>query len=434
MSYGRTILFLAVALLSFICTKTYPFHEEENTQQKKKVPLGVRTDARSEDSSPCDHQDDLEDVQVKGHESVSPMFYLSAPFLEEIRKITVEVQYGPSRNPQGVSFTARSDLGKGKQVLFDVDKTKPEEKQYEYEYRIKISFKDAEKAGLDTGWLNSEKAIVCLFPTKLGSQALADQIEGNEFATERGLIEYVNVLGADFLVALQSLTGGHHWFDGGAGQAMAHRQYLTSQLPSNRVVFRDDSQVFPQIEKILRNIIGKKQLDKARLTAVSYKVDPDPELNALLADSDHKSRFKMFKDERYIEDISQTELTEFGKVDLVTDVAGAFAYSLRPDIVLQKYLDILNKEGSIYIALGGEHSRLAEDNTVNTNSGAISIGEWVKTIPGIKATILKNEYGYYSDSLVLKIKKDRDVSVQVPKLELVVSSKGKPPIRHFVQK
>lgn len=214
----------------------------------------------------------------------------------------------------------------------------------------------------------------------------------NLFTKGRGLQTYKVVLGQEFAKSFERmlLKPDAHWFDSGAGHAFAVRQALllpTSQNLSSTVVAYETS---AKSGKNLKVISG-----------------------------------------RFLENIADTEIP---KSDLVTDVFGPLAYSGRPDIVLQKYLNNLKPDGEIYIFLGARHELYGSTNQIITQKGEVlSLGDWLTTLAGIKTDLIKikkEDDGSFYEMWTIKITKENP-KVAVPTVEMIYLKEGAPPLMTY---
>jgi hypothetical protein len=127
-----------------------------------------------------------------------------------------------------------------------------------------------------------------------------------------------------------------------------------------------------------------------------------------------KSKFKFFVG-RFFESISNTEFLKFGKFKIITDYFGIMSYSERPDLVLQRYLQMLDPDGSIYILQG---------NRFYLNNQPDFMG-WLENINGIDVTVLQTPEGYS-----YMIRKTGD-PIEIPRLRLDKTRPGSPPRRFY---
>lgn len=212
------------------------------------------------------------------------------------------------------------------------------------------------------------------------------------FTKGRGIETYKVVLGRDFSNSLQRLLVSQdgHWFDSGAGHAFAVRQTLEMPEAAN-----------------------------LKTTVVAYETS-----------ARSTNKMKVISG-RFLENIADAEIS---KSHLITDVFGPLAYSGRPDIVMQKYLNNLKPDGEIYIFLGARHELYGEFNKVVTADGRVlNLAEWLQTLPGTKAELIKTpkvDDGTHYDMWTIKITKTQP-DAQVPLVEMVHLKEGAPPVMMF---
>lgn len=212
------------------------------------------------------------------------------------------------------------------------------------------------------------------------------------FTKGRGLETYKTALGSEFAAALnRTLARAEaHWFDSGAGHAYAVRQAL--QMP---------------------------QAQGLKSTVVAY------ETAATSTD-----KLKVISG-RFLETVADFEIP---KSDLITDVFGPLAYSGQPHQVMQKYFNNLKPDGEIYIFLGARHELYGKTNQVVTAGGKIlNLAEWIQTIPGIKADLIrtpKDDDGTLYELWTLRIRKEQN-HINVPAVEMIAFKEGAPPAMTF---
>ncbi len=197
-----------------------------------------------------------------------------------------------------------------------------------------------------------------------------------------------------------NLTAEDVWVDGGAGNFGAMWEYfqLKQGVPAKRIG------IIPEISR------------------------PENYLNELLQ-----------KDPQFIPllglTIEEADMIPSGKVTVITDVFGAFAYSKRPDLVLRQYLRWLKKGGVIYLAQRpgsgfglAEHIHLEEDETYEMAWSYLILDKlylekWLSGGSGFS-------FSFDEDVRKLKIVKEQD-EFSLPELVPVYFHTDKPPLRIF---
>ena len=167
-----------------------------------------------------------------------------------------------------------------------------------------------------------------------------------EFPT-RDLRDYLNYFGPALKTHLDALGPDAHWLDAGSEDAFAQREYLGS---------RDGKMI----------IAGRPRMTAVTLTA---KKETPRELAG--------GRFRLLVG-RTFEAIPESE---FGQVDVITDLCGVINYTEHPDEVLQKYLRILKPDGSIFIFLPIGMTQIHVPNGAGTKK--VSLRDWIASIPGL---------------------------------------------------
>jgi hypothetical protein len=189
------------------------------------------------------------------------------------------------------------------------------------------------------------------------------QVAANEFITGREYGAYAALLGRDglgrkFMEDLVLLGSWQRWLDGGSGENAALLSYLATGISKSHYYGRgwghSSEAGYLKVLELAHQLGIKPLKEKAEVMGITYSVDPGtpyrqkrdgfklPEGVSLEPAAQEKLRvierpFEKIKDE------------EIGKFDLITDVWGIFSYSSNPMIVLQRYIDLLNVGGTIYI-------------------------------------------------------------------------------------
>ncbi len=232
-----------------------------------------------------------------------------------------------------------------------------------------------------------------------------ERLNANDFEVSRGIIYYSKYFGSRFVevlnrLQLQSNKGKSipHWLDSGAGEAEAMADLL------DPVVSRNQSYSFPIID--------------FNLTALSYaKADEGLSIEYLASQLGYRFQYLTGK---YFEDYQPGEIRP---ANLITDVFGPFSYSMTPDVVLQKYLDLLQLKGSVFLVVSKK-----------TSIANSSLEDYFNSIGGVEI------YYPYSDGTRAPFKKSKLLTLQivkkshnvtVPRLEGFPLDAERPPTRHF---
>lgn len=155
-----------------------------------------------------------------------------------------------------------------------------------------------------------------------------------------------------------------------------------------------------------------------------------------------QNRFKYLHGD-YVENMARDgKLKEWkGKSMLVTDLYGPLSYSEEIPLLLQIYLDLLAKDGTLMFNMMVEKNYSEGMNLITPtqsniiNGNKFGIVDWLKTIPGIsvveKAVIKKIGDIYFEEYISIKVVKQVEV-VKVPNnLRLLKYEEGSPPNRQF---
>jgi SAM-dependent methyltransferase len=210
----------------------------------------------------------------------------------------------------------------------------------------------------------------------------AAQAEINSQITGRGYIQgrdtggYIASLGekigSELAENLLRLGPDQHWIDGGSGQNGALLTYFARLDPRRIDLEARWTWSVPTkalgliISKALHALAEKPIQEKARATGITYSEEPGlpyVQYDSALGESQpvrvHEPAFELrdgllpgepggklrILSGKLFEEVSDT----LEKADLITDIFGIFSYAWDPMQVLQKYLDLLNVGGSIYI-------------------------------------------------------------------------------------
>lgn len=245
--------------------------------------------------------------------------------------------------------------------------------------------------------------------------AINELIAGNQFTTTRNLLNYVNDLGEDFYSSLAKLRGNQHWIDAGSGEGYALYHLLDPGLFTERIRTGINKNLEAKTKFELAMLTSSRTDAKPRITGVSYKMT-----------SEEKPRKNLrFLTGRYFEDIPNAEL---GRADLISDYYGVMAYTSRPDLALNKYMELLQENGSAYVFMGNfDEIKLCR---VRTKDGRdISLVDWMCAVPGVdcKMTSTSRYLGFNHEvsraaRYTLRISKRKSVPFSgTPALEVIKS-------------
>ena len=243
------------------------------------------------------------------------------------------------------------------------------------------------------------------FAFMLERQELRFILEFNLFEDSRGINDYAMYFGDRFVnilnhLQLQSSRGSAnpHWFDSGTSEALAMADLLEP------VLFKNSIHLFPVID--------------FDLTALSYaRADFGYGIESLKSRLGHRFQYLAGK---YFEDYQKGEIR---LANLITDVYGPFSYSMAPDLVLKKYLDLLHPKGSLFLLVNK-----------NTSIMGMSLTDYFSSIGGVEihypySDIAKAPFNEAVLFTVQIIKKSPNTSV--PRLEAFRYNTGRPPIRGY---
>ncbi len=197
--------------------------------------------------------------------------------------------------------------------------------------------------------------------------------EDHTFKDNRGLNEYIDLLGFPFVNAIKALKHMDHWLDAGAGEARAIREFLLAS--SKEEIFT---------------------------TAVTLKISQS------VKSSTHKTIVN------YLEDLTQESVRP---CDIITDISGGLQYSEQPDHLLKRYLLWLKPKGKIFVYVK------EGTTTIERGSEILSFEQWIRSIPGLKFTD-----GSTPEAFCIEKEKS---SHAVPRLKLIETRMGDDLIRKF---
>jgi SAM-dependent methyltransferase len=234
------------------------------------------------------------------------------------------------------------------------------------------------------------------------------------YVTNRGLLNYAEVLPTGFCDALSNLGSSDRWLDIGAGEGRAILDYYAPQ---------DDA---APAEKC-----GGSG-PKARAVAISIedrRTDKWRQQAARLGD-DHIQYLSGKRLSRY-------SLEELGKFQIITDVYGGFTYTENVSRFVEKVLGLLEIGGAFYTVLPAVHLEDGTDKLgtwyktelVDAASRPVKVCSWLKQTTCTKVTC-DSKAGWDEPTQLIKIRKLCS-DVAVPRTNLVEYMAGAPPWRRF---
>jgi SAM-dependent methyltransferase len=107
-------------------------------------------------------------------------------------------------------------------------------------------------------------------------------------------------------------------------------------------------------------------------------------------------------------------------VSLITDYYGDFLKELTPDVILQKYVDTLSRDGTILIFLGSEHGGFGSSHGVILKNGEnYSLRGWLLNQPDLKVKLHRGGHAWSGGEWnFVKIKKRVEAPI-ITKLNLI---------------
>ncbi len=119
---------------------------------------------------------------------------------------------------------------------------------------------------------------------------------------------------------------------------------------------------------------------------------------------------------RFFENIPNSELRMLGKIGMIVDYYGVFGYSRRPDLIMKKYLEILEVNGEI-LMLAPFHQWTRHYNFY----------KWLNAIKGIRVEKVASKQ---EDTMNIRIIKTGE-PISIPELKNTYLRKAAPPILYF---
>ena len=256
------------------------------------------------------------------------------------------------------------------------------------------------------------------YANRLGFRRSAATLEGETQPVDRRLRE-IQVMPAHrsaFQRLVMGLPASARWLDVGAGFAFAQRDYAAAGGRAQLVAL---GLRYPNTQATATALSAYKS-KRGENVAASYSPETDKAFTDF--EAAHRESFRYLHG-RPIEAYGEQELLSRvgGKVDVLTDVMGAIAYSLHPDRVLARYSALLQKNGRMFLHFSQDAM------TVRGAKGEQSVESWLRTIPGLKvARSYQIKQANGSALLTLVVRKVAD-EVSVPRLRLESFEPGTPP-------
>lgn len=236
---------------------------------------------------------------------------------------------------------------------------------------------------------------------KMGYKVLQDT-----FVTFRRFYDYVVVFDKAILNVFEKLTEEDAIIDAGCGDAHLSKIFFKNIKEYEGFKTQQSNEKADKLENAFSE---RPESQKPTYVGVTYKLN---ELtDASFAERRKSDKFKLLTG-RYFEDIPDHELTNGKKVKVITDFFGVLSYTERIDLVMQKYLRLLDKDGSIFIAQPHKF-KLGDE---------VEFYSWLKSIEGINVRFV-NIAG--ASGAVITI---TDKVIKVPELHFIESKISDPPI------
>ena len=230
-------------------------------------------------------------------------------------------------------------------------------------------------------------------------------VVSNSYNTARTFKSYAQIFTPEILSPyFLNLNSNHRWLDGGGGEGLAAFEYLGTKYSSrhdDRPSFQEAGhlksaymEMYLSTKKFLEKITSIKPNDKAEVTVLTYHendiVSSEYELTQKKGFQDYytppkKENWPHYKTGKLIEELTDAEINEMGKFDLITDVVGALSWSKNFSQVLNFYLKILQNDGTILFS--GEKNNFLNTTVVDSKSNKLTLFEWLQSQPNIDVKI-----------------------------------------------
>ena len=176
----------------------------------------------------------------------------------------------------------------------------------------------------------------------------ADEIE--EYYTQNDTRK-----GSTLLQLIENLDGKDQWIDAGAGHGWVMEDAITMLNRNGQ-----------SIDDIPHTLAISYRPNKGKLDTENFILDID---EPRLTDESLKKKHKVL-DTRLFQDIPNEEL---GKPKLITDFYGVFNYSTNPADTINRYTQVLDKQGTVGLLF---HNTI----TVKTGDRSIPFAEWLTSV------------------------------------------------------
>jgi hypothetical protein len=213
------------------------------------------------------------------------------------------------------------------------------------------------------------------------------------------------------------------WIDVGAGTAKAQREYRRAGGKARLVAFGLRK---PNAERDAKALEAHLSRD-----GQSVSVAFDPRADQPLAEFERQEggRFAYVQGRPIEERHARLLSRQLGRADVITDVFGAFSYTLRLPDLLRTYGTLLKGGGRIYLGID-----LTSVEIRDVSGKTIELARWLGSIPGLRLVRvypLENEWSPNLAGVVLE--REAHKALNVPRLKLadIGRQDAPPPIRTY---
>jgi hypothetical protein len=234
----------------------------------------------------------------------------------------------------------------------------------------------------------------------------------------RGLEEYLRLLGPRFTHRMLAADASTHFLDLGGGNGVAAKEIAIGGFACS-----------PMDAEPLRTLAARKNKDRPKVTLVSFK----PEHSNWPA----PARFNPVVGELF-EDVAMEKLTKLGTVDIAADFWGVLAYTDRPTEALARLHAMLAVGGECFVRVGPrvfEYQSLTRVKTKSSqHASEVHLGKKKMTFPDWVKTVKGFDVSEDEDGQVLILKKNRDAfAADLLRFDGYVRPDLMPPGRRFVR-
>ena len=229
------------------------------------------------------------------------------------------------------------------------------------------------------------------------------------FETRRGFLAYFSLFQKRFYEKQHPCNPHDAVLDAGCGDA-----YLSDFLFSEKP---EDFGSSPDKLEIFRDFLQRSASNKASYIGVTF--DLVRRTREFFQDRLLTSNFRLLTG-RFFEDIPVSELRGNKSVRMITDYYGVLSYTARPDLVLKRYLEVLEDDGEIFVV---GNMTMMVDRKYNFMG-------WLRQVSGIQIEYTSDPYGLSG----IVIRKSAGL-IQIPELRLTSTQKldAPPPKRFFAR-